>query len=236
LTVNITTALHQEEHYVALDLDDPSVEYSLIYFVEAGGPLFDVILDFNTQTVIQGENVEVIITLINVGEPGLVNASLIYTLYLDGVALWQQLDDLTVLGQLAFNKTITTSNLEPGIYTYEVVHSYGDNQSASGIGIFTVEEKPSEGIPWFIILIILAIIIFTVLFIMHKKEWIDLRELTRYFDRSGQQPRTVPYRSYESTDDDNVDQYEEEIDSEIDKSVNEKDSNVEREVDKKIQP
>ena len=69
-----------------------------------------------------------------------------------------------------------------------------------------------------------------------KKEWIDLRELLHYFNRSGQRPRSVPYQPYESTDDDNVDQYEEEIDSEIDKSVNEKDSNVEREVDKKIQP
>ena len=61
-------------------LDDPVTEYLLIYSY-AEGFLFDVKLELTPDSTRVGENISVLITLFNVGEPGLVNGTVNYTLY-----------------------------------------------------------------------------------------------------------------------------------------------------------
>lgn len=47
-------------------------------------------------------------------------------------------EDVSVSGQKAYNKTISTEDLTAGEHTYEVVYSYGEDQTASSLGVFTV--------------------------------------------------------------------------------------------------
>ena len=112
-----------------------------------------------------GESFEALITLINVGDSGLVNATLNYTLYKGGEIIWVEKEDISVSGQLAFNKTISTEGLDVGEYTLEVVHNYGDNQTASAHNTFlvTAEQSGEESPIWIyviFIIIILALLIF----------------------------------------------------------------------------
>ncbi|MCJ7697121.1 MAG: PKD domain-containing protein, partial [Thermoplasmata archaeon] len=68
-------------------LDDPLTEYLLIYSY-AEGFLFDVILELTPNSVYVGEDISALITLINVGEPGLVNGTVEYALYKGGEIVW----------------------------------------------------------------------------------------------------------------------------------------------------
>ncbi len=145
-------------------LDDPDVEYQLIYIYEAEGFLFDVLLELTADSIFESENIEALITLINVGESGLVNATINYTLYNEEEIIWSEEENISILGQLAFNKTIYTTGLNSGDYIFEVVHHYGDGQTASAQATFTVKARSSEGMPlWVIvgfIVTIAAIILF----------------------------------------------------------------------------
>ena len=74
--------------------------------------------------------------------------------------IWVEKEDLSILGQLAFNKTISTNGLDAGEYTLEVVHNYGDNQTASAHITFNVNaEESAEDSPIWIYLIFIVIII-----------------------------------------------------------------------------
>lgn len=133
--------------------------------------LFDVELELTQDSVTVGEDVDVIIDLTNVGEEGLVNATINCTLYDEyGNVVWSTEENLSVYGHKSLNKVIPTTGLEPGIYTYKVVHSYGTNQIALAEGAFSVvkEEQPIEPLPLFggisccivvVVLLILLIII-----------------------------------------------------------------------------
>ncbi len=147
-------------------LDDPAVEYLFIYSYE--GFLFDVILELTTDSVTIGESINALITLINVGEPGLVNGTVIYSLYKETVVVWTNEENVSVLGQKTYNKTILTEDLSTGEYTYEVVYSYGDDQTASTFKTFTIKARPSsEGFPlWIpIVLVVILIIILIIVFL-----------------------------------------------------------------------
>ena len=157
-------------------LDDPTTEYLFIY--ESKGFLFDVILELTADSVFETENIEALITLINVGDPGLVNATVIYTLYKGEEIIWSEEEDLSILGQLAFNKTISTTGLSSGEYTFEVVHYYGDNQTASAQDTFTVKAQvqPSEGFPlWIIIVIVVILIIIIIIAFLIKTGYISIK-------------------------------------------------------------
>ncbi len=138
---------------------EPDVEYQLIYIYEAEGFLFDVLLELTADSIFESENIEALITLINVGESGLVNATINYTLYNEEEIIWSEEENISILGQLAFNKTIYTTGLNSGDYIFEVVHHYGDGQTASAQATFTVKARSSEGIPlWVIVGFIVAIV------------------------------------------------------------------------------
>ncbi len=158
-------------------LDDPTTEYLFIY--ESKGFLFDVILELTADSVFETENIEALITLINVGDPGLVNATVIYTLYKGEEIIWSEEEDLSIWGQLAFNKTISTTGLSSGEYTFEVVHYYGDNQTASAQQLFAIKPPilPVEAPFWtstaIIILVVIIIVVFTLIlfwFLKIRKE------------------------------------------------------------------
>ena len=156
-------------------LDDPATEYLFIYGYEPVGFLFDVILELTTDSVFEGEDISALITLINVGESGLVNGTVNYTLSKSGVIIWSKGESVSVLGQKAFNKTILTEELSSGEYTYEVVYSYGDNQTASAQDTFTVKAQPSEEIPlWIIVIIVLILIIIIIIAFLIKAGYIHI--------------------------------------------------------------
>jgi hypothetical protein len=69
------------------------------------------------------------ITLINFGEPGLVNGTLNYTIYKDEEVVWSELENVTFLGQRVINKPISANGLGVGGCTFEVVYVCGGNVS-----------------------------------------------------------------------------------------------------------
>ncbi len=160
-----------------------------------GGSLFDVELNVILDDVYIGENNTALIDLTNVGETGLVNATITRTLYFENQTIWSVTEDINISGHTAFNATIPTDGLEPGVYTYEVVHRYGNNQTATAIDVFVVKSKtttipPSTNIldiklpePWIIITIIIVIIIFIIIFILFRLGYLYMEDVTiaRYF-------------------------------------------------------
>jgi PKD repeat protein len=155
------------ENGIVYILDDPTIEYLLIYGFT--GYLFDVILELTPDSVYEGESVTALITLINVGEPGLVNGTINYTLNKEGEVVWSEEENVFVLGQKAFNKTISTEGLIPGEHAFEVVYNYGDNQTANAQGMFNVNARPPSegillGIPIILAMILIIILIIVFLF------------------------------------------------------------------------
>jgi hypothetical protein len=143
-------------------LDDPVTEYQVIYSY-AEGSLFDVTLELTPDSVHVGADISALITLINVGEPGLVNGTVNYTLYKGGEIVWSSEENVSVLSQKTYTKTISTDGLSPGSYTYKVIYSYAGGQTASAQGIFVVEavQQPlwENILLWAVIIIILIIIV-----------------------------------------------------------------------------
>jgi hypothetical protein len=146
-------------------LDDPVTEYQIIYSY-AQGPLFDITLVLTPDSVSVGADISALITLINVGEPGLVNGTVNYTLYKGTEIVRSSEEVVTVSSQKTYTKTISTNGLKPGSYIYKVIYSYTGGQTASAQGIFAVEAEQQpfwENILlWAVIIIILIIIVMIV--------------------------------------------------------------------------
>ena len=148
-------------------LDDPSLGYIFTFTKKLKNFLFDVRLELTSDSLFIGESINALITLINVGDLGLVNATLNYTLYKDDNIIWCEEENLSISGQLAFNKTISTLGLSTGEYTLEVVHYYGDNQNASAHATFAIKSQENaikkDDQLWtyvILILVIIALILF----------------------------------------------------------------------------
>jgi len=158
-------------------LDDPVTEYQVIYSY-AEGSLFDVTLELTPDSVHVGADISALITLINVGEPGLVNGTVNYTLYKGGEIVWSSEENVSVLSQKTYTKTISTDGLSPGSYTYKVIYSYAGGQTASAQGIFVVEavQQPlwENILLWAVIIIILIIIV--IIAVLYKLGYL-------YFDK-----------------------------------------------------
>ena len=143
-------------------LDDPVTEYLLIYSY-AEGFLFDVKLELTPDSTCVGETISVLITLLNVGEPGLVNGTVNYTLYKGEEIVWSSEEVVTVSSQKTYTKTISTDGLSPGSYVNKVIYSYAGSQTASAQGIFAVnaiQQPLSENtLLWTVIIITIIIMI-----------------------------------------------------------------------------
>ena len=183
---NISSYVIWREQDKIFVLDDPESEYKFIYSSKKKSFLFDVLLELTPTSVDVGENINALITLINVGEPGLVNATVVYTLYKDTEIIWTEEENVSVLGQLAFNKTLSTDGLSEGEYIYEVIQYYGDNQTASAQISFLVNPRPPfVGVPFWttttISVVIVAIIAFFIilLFLFYKLKPKSLRYVNR---------------------------------------------------------
>ena len=146
-------------------LDDPVTEYQIIYSY-AEVPLFDVTIELTPESVHVGTDISALITLINVGEPGLVNGTVDYVLYKGEEIIWSFEENVSVLSQKTYTKTISTDGLNPGSYAYTVIYSYAGGQTASAQVIFTVEAVQQSFweniLLWVIIILILIIIVIIV--------------------------------------------------------------------------
>jgi len=169
-------------------LDDPATEYHFIYSYKGALVLFDVVLELIPTSAYAGENINALIELTNVGEPGLVNGTVNYTLSKEGEVVWSAEESVFVLGQKAFNKTISTEELTPGEYTFEVVYSYGDNQTASAQGMFAVNARlPLEGIPlWILIVLVIILIIILIIVFLFKTGYLYMEKTKKEEKEEGQ--------------------------------------------------
>jgi len=150
---------------------------TIVIAEEKPGFLFDVYLELEPNAVFLGQNITGLITLINVGQPGMVNGTVTCSIYKGDVKVWFDKENISVLGQKAINKSIPTKGLAVGDYIYEVVYSYG-NTTASTHASFTIQPIPPTTSPTkvppfvFIILlviVILLLIVFVFLFFTRKK-------------------------------------------------------------------
>jgi len=162
---NISTDMIWREQDKIFVLDDPEREYQFVYSSKKKGFLFDVLLELTPTSVDVGDNINALITLINVGEPGQVNGSISFALSGEEV-VWQEEENVSVLGQKAFSKTIATEGLRPGEYTFKIIYNYGDNQTTSAEGSFTVNAyPPSEEIPLWVLIVMAVITVVVVVFL-----------------------------------------------------------------------
>jgi hypothetical protein len=86
---------------------------------------------------------------------------------LGDVLVWSEVENVSVLGQKAYSKALSTVGLDVGEYVFEVVYSYTGGQTASSFKSFRVKNKSQESelplgliITIVMIFIIAAIIIF----------------------------------------------------------------------------
>ena len=153
-------------------LDDPTVVYYLIYTSQ--NFLFDVELTLTPTTSTNEENITAIINLINVGETGLVNATLEHIIKKDNMTIWTQTDNISIAGSKTYTKNIHTENFESGTYTYTVTHYYGDDQSAKAETEFTInqntkpEENKSDNTAIYVIICVISILIFIIILFKTK--------------------------------------------------------------------
>ena len=103
--------------------------------------LFDVELDVSEPEVYVGDNNTAIIDLTNVGEEGLVNATVERIIYYGDIIIWSNITNVSVSGKKSMISSIPTDGFEPGTYRYEVIHRYGDGRYATASQIFVVKEK-----------------------------------------------------------------------------------------------
>jgi PKD repeat protein len=142
---------------------------------EKPGFLFDVYLELEPNVVFLGQNITGLITLINVGQPSMVNGTLTSTIYNNGIVVQFEKENVSILGQKVITKLILTKGLDVGRYIYEVVYSYS-NATASTHASFTIKPIPSSSptAPLFVIIILLMIIVIAVVtffvFIFSRKK------------------------------------------------------------------
>ena len=159
-------------------LDDPTTTYHLIYYNQKF--LFDVELSLTNLKTTSNKNITAIINLINVGESGLVNATLRYELLKDNQILLLETENITITGSKTYTKNINTKNLKPGIYSYKVTHYYGNNQSAMAETEFEIEkiEKSNENKKDLTFLYIILTIIFAafIIYLLFKAKILYFEE------------------------------------------------------------
>jgi hypothetical protein len=154
-------------------LDDSVTEYQIIYsYLE--GPLFDITLDLTPESVSSGADISALIPLINVGEPGLVNGTVNYTLYKGEEIIWSSEEDVSVLSQKAYTKTISTSGLSPGSYTYKVIYSYAGGQTASAQRMFSITAPTSKEFPFLISFVLILLILGIILVVLWGKNVLSI--------------------------------------------------------------
>jgi PKD repeat protein len=150
---------------------------TIVIAEEKPGFLFDVYLELEPNVVFLGQNITGVVTLINVGQPGMANGTVTCSVYKGDVKVWFEKENVSVLGQKAINKLIPTKGLDVGEYIYEVVYSYG-NTTASTHASFTIKPIPPSTsptkLPPFVLIILLVIVIlilmvFVFLFFTRKK-------------------------------------------------------------------
>jgi hypothetical protein len=149
-------------------LDDPVTEYQIVYSY-LDGPLFDVSVDLIPDSVSAGADISALIPLVNVGEPGMVNGTVNSTLYKGEEIVWSSEENVSVLSQRTYTKTISTDDLSPGSYTYKVIYSYSSGQTASAQRMFSITAPTLEEFPFLISVVLILLILGFILVMVWRK-------------------------------------------------------------------
>ena len=173
---SISSDLIWREGNVIKILDDPTVEYLLIYAYEPQDILLNVSLNLSANSISLGDNVNALIKIRNIGELKIINGSVVYTLSKNGATIWYEGEDLLLIEEFTMNRTIATKELSHGEYIFEVTYNYGDGQVSRANAVFIIEsETPSEGVPFVLIIIGLIVSVsILVLVFLFKAGFIEI--------------------------------------------------------------
>jgi len=137
--------------------------------------LFDINLNIIEDKIHQSEqNLSVVVTLINLGIPGKVNANLHYRILgSSGEIVYEEEEVIPVETQIEFIKTIDTVGLMNGNYKLLVDLSYtGQTEPARAEAGFSIGEgflfEHSSGIFLFALICILSALIFSISFLLFR--------------------------------------------------------------------
>lgn len=169
---SISSDLIWREDNVVKILDDPTVEYFLVYVYEPQDILLNVSLDFSANSISLGDDVNALIKIRNMGELKIINGRVAYTLSKNGATIWYEGDGLLLIEEFTINRTIMTKELSYGEYIFEVTYNYGDGQVSRANAVFIIEpETPSEGVPFVLIIIglIVSVSILVLVFLFKTK-------------------------------------------------------------------
>ncbi|MGV8162912.1 MAG: PQQ-binding-like beta-propeller repeat protein [Candidatus Nanoarchaeia archaeon] len=105
--------------------------------------LFDIDLNLLEKSIYSGENLSAVISLINLGVPGRVNATLYYEIKDEtDKIVYSETEIVVVATQEEFIKNINTANLELGEYRIHVDLTYeGQNEPANSQGVFIINKQ-----------------------------------------------------------------------------------------------
>jgi len=179
---SISSDLVWREGNVIKILDDPTIEYFLVYDYEQQDILLNVSLDLSANSISLGDDVNALIKIRNIGELKIVNGSVAYTLSKNGATIWHEEEDLLLIEEFTINRTITTNELSHGEYIFEVTYNYGDGQVSGANAVFIIEPKtPSEGVP--IVLIIIGLVVLVSILVLVFLFKIGFLEIVRDDER-----------------------------------------------------
>lgn len=173
---SISSDLVWREDNVIKILDDPTIEYFLVYDYEQQDILLNVSLDLSANSISLGDDVNALIKIRTMGELKIINGSVAYTLSKDGATIWHEEEDLLLIEEFTMDRTITTNELSHGEYIFEVTYNYGDGQVSGANAVFIIEpETPSEGVPFvFIIIGLVALVSVLVLVFLFKIGFLEI--------------------------------------------------------------
>lgn len=116
--------------------------------------LFTVDITMENDTVV-GDTLLATVDILNIGEPLLMNISIMCSLHQDIGIVWSETEQVTVFEKASFTKSIDTSSFLPGSYHFSVSIVYQDDQivSESVVVILSGEQPLFDGTSWIILLI-----------------------------------------------------------------------------------
>ena len=153
-------------------LDDPAINYYLIYPYNPEDISIGLKLSLNKKTIELNENLNATLLIENKGKIGAINATLTYTISNNNTIYWTESTNILLFDEILDIKTIPIKNLTPGNYTLTTDYECNDEFKFTTDENFNIKTtlQPQEGVPLiiFVIGLIIAIIISIILFFLFK--------------------------------------------------------------------
>ncbi len=166
-----TTTVEEEEEEGETEEEEPKA-------------LFDINAEIATEQVTENELVAKV-TLINFGEPGLVNATVYYTIRDSaGNVVYEETEIVPVETQVEYLKSFDVSRFGDDDYTLTVDLEYqGQKEPAKSERDFSVSREPQKGVDWSVILLTLAAVFVVIVAYLKRHEIFKLHEKEKNLEK-----------------------------------------------------